>query len=234
MSWNGLDEIWNDPTETWNGPAETYLEFIFNYFKDVDSGDPRLLNECPLCFNSYKGSHPAAQVTNVPGCNHVFGRECLFRWLTSNNRNYNTCPSCRTPLYGVSLERVDEINEGFKREVEDWRNSVTPALSEEELARRVQLSRDDMLQQLDAFYAEHRRNGGTEPVTQAQSDEWSRIIRDREYERARHQTGDLDRGLVLMARNVEDVRRWVKEADETRKRQARERERRMALWRTEI
>ncbi|TGO11500.1 hypothetical protein BTUL_0108g00160 [Botrytis tulipae] len=55
--------------------------------------------QCPICNEKYdsnaenSASHGACM---VPGCKHVFGRECINIWLKQEKKN--TCPMCRAKL----------------------------------------------------------------------------------------------------------------------------------------
>ncbi|KAF7950653.1 uncharacterized protein EAE97_002205 [Botrytis byssoidea] len=55
--------------------------------------------QCPICNENYDSnaengaSHSACM---VPGCKHVFGRECINIWLKQEKKN--TCPMCRAKL----------------------------------------------------------------------------------------------------------------------------------------
>ncbi|KAF7895932.1 hypothetical protein EAF00_005947 [Botryotinia globosa] len=55
--------------------------------------------QCPICDEKYdsnaenRASHGACM---VPGCKHVFGRECINIWLKQEKKN--TCPMCRAKL----------------------------------------------------------------------------------------------------------------------------------------
>ncbi|CAD6574600.1 MAG: hypothetical protein ASARMPREDX12_006835 [Alectoria sarmentosa] len=64
--------------------------------------------DCPICFERYHNRQHGENAVNLP-CNHVLGKGCLLKWLTSSalNLNNNTCPMCRTVLFErhhVSLE----------------------------------------------------------------------------------------------------------------------------------
>ena len=61
-------------------------------------------NECGICQESFSAP------TQLP-CQHLFCRECIFTWLKPNN-GQNTCPYCRTVLFGippVAGEQNDEV-----------------------------------------------------------------------------------------------------------------------------
>ena len=69
---------------------------------------PEDSQDCPICFERYQNRPHSEKAVNLP-CNHVVGRDCLLKWLTSSasNLNNNTCPMCRTVLFErhhVSLE----------------------------------------------------------------------------------------------------------------------------------
>ena len=56
--------------------------------------------DCPICFERYEHRQHSEKAVNLP-CNHVVGKDCLLKWLTSSalNLNNNTCPMCRTVLF---------------------------------------------------------------------------------------------------------------------------------------
>jgi hypothetical protein len=36
----------------------------------------------------------------VSGCRHIFGEQCLKRWVESSNQSNDKCPTYRNPMYG--------------------------------------------------------------------------------------------------------------------------------------
>lgn len=60
-------------------------------------------DSCAICHDPYGDSHTPVRITGIDNCNHVFGRECLEAWLNSGQLNSNTCPMCRTLLFGETL-----------------------------------------------------------------------------------------------------------------------------------
>jgi hypothetical protein len=54
-------------------------------------------NECSICEETLDSDHPPVM---VDGCRHVFGRECLARWINLDNAGSNRCPVCRNQLFG--------------------------------------------------------------------------------------------------------------------------------------
>jgi hypothetical protein len=53
--------------------------------------------ECSICEETFGSDHPPVM---LDGCRHVFGQECLARWVTSDNAGSNRCPVCRNQLFG--------------------------------------------------------------------------------------------------------------------------------------
>lgn len=53
----------------------------------IVSDDNLLLDECPICLESYKIND---KVINLE-CRHSFHKKCIYIWLNKNN----TCPQCR-------------------------------------------------------------------------------------------------------------------------------------------
>ncbi|KAL6706237.1 hypothetical protein ACN47E_005972 [Coniothyrium glycines] len=55
----------------------------------------RLQNqECPICLESAE-EHQCVQITGISGCRHMFGAECLKKWLEANPESKKICPLCR-------------------------------------------------------------------------------------------------------------------------------------------
>jgi len=54
-------------------------------------------HECALCYEDFTEEHPPVVLDN---CRHVFGKECLEKWVQSDNAQRNKCPTCRAILFG--------------------------------------------------------------------------------------------------------------------------------------
>jgi hypothetical protein len=60
--------------------------------------------ECALCMELFDEEHAAVTLDN---CRHIFGKECLMRWINSKNARRNKCPTCRAVLFnGPRADRV--------------------------------------------------------------------------------------------------------------------------------
>ena len=78
------------PTEVMS--MEALMNESDDGYDDEDSEDRR----CSICIEPYIiDTHRAFRLT---ACGHVFGKNCLSRWVNSIARNANTCPQCRTVL----------------------------------------------------------------------------------------------------------------------------------------
>ncbi|KAI4671242.1 uncharacterized protein J4E88_009275 [Alternaria novae-zelandiae] len=51
--------------------------------------------ECPICLEPPSASHLCVQIKNIPGCNHLIGRECLKEMLVNRPDDAKKCPICR-------------------------------------------------------------------------------------------------------------------------------------------
>jgi hypothetical protein len=73
---------------------ERCTTFLKEKTEVVDAQDLPVLDECPICLDSYVLEQSVR--IKVEGCNHVFGRNCLTAILTNNPRLAKKCPLCRT------------------------------------------------------------------------------------------------------------------------------------------
>ena len=63
-------------------------------------------NDCAICLESIDPERANGQ---AQPCGHSFHGDCIDRWRASNNRNANTCPTCRTPLtFGERLSSIGD------------------------------------------------------------------------------------------------------------------------------
>jgi hypothetical protein len=63
--------------------------------------------ECTICEESFSATHAA---TILPGCRHIYGFECLRRWILSNNQGHNKCPTCQAVMFDDGLPVGKEDN----------------------------------------------------------------------------------------------------------------------------
>ena len=61
----------------------------------LDNDDVPLLEECPICLESYS-SEPRRRITGIGGCAHHIGAKCLEEMLHSHPNEEKRCPLCRT------------------------------------------------------------------------------------------------------------------------------------------
>lgn len=52
-------------------------------------------HECSLCYEDFSDEHPAVA---LPNCRHVYGQECIQKWMESDNAQHDKCPACRAPI----------------------------------------------------------------------------------------------------------------------------------------
>lgn len=51
---------------------------------------------CPICTDVFGKEHLPV---SLPGCRHIFGRDCIVRWMRSGRGNSNCCPNCRLAMF---------------------------------------------------------------------------------------------------------------------------------------
>jgi hypothetical protein len=56
--------------------------------------------ECPICLELPSASHLCVQIKNIPGCNHLIGRDCLKEMLMNRPDDAKKCPICRAEFLG--------------------------------------------------------------------------------------------------------------------------------------
>lgn len=77
-------------------PAEckTTDDFIKSHTEIVSPDDRPILEECPVCLDTYV-NESAARIT-LPGCGHMIGLSCLTAILEDKTDLDKKCPLCRT------------------------------------------------------------------------------------------------------------------------------------------
>ncbi|KAF2503000.1 hypothetical protein BU16DRAFT_26271 [Lophium mytilinum] len=88
----------------------SFEDFLEHNLTNIDASNPTIPDSCYICHEELDATHQASQITGIPDCSHIFGRDCLVTWVSSNNANRNSCPMCRTTLYVQPLSRQDEVN----------------------------------------------------------------------------------------------------------------------------
>ena len=82
------------------------LEKVASYFKFLatvpyaDADDPAVLHDCPVCKEPFKLTQTPEETMNQPvrlSCGHIFGIQCLARWMLSENFD-GCCSYCRTTM----------------------------------------------------------------------------------------------------------------------------------------
>ena len=90
------------------------LEKVASYFKFLatvpyaDADDPGILHDCPVCKEPFKLTQTPEETIDQPvrlSCGHVFGIQCLARWMFSENFD-GCCSYCRAIIMGPSQLRV--------------------------------------------------------------------------------------------------------------------------------
>jgi hypothetical protein len=77
--------------------AETMAEFMQRHTQPIsESGANAPPNDdCPICLEPPSAEHLCVQLKDIPGCNHMIGRECLKQMLTRRPDDKKECPLCR-------------------------------------------------------------------------------------------------------------------------------------------
>jgi hypothetical protein len=77
--------------------AETMAEFMQRHTQPIsESGANAPPNDdCPICLEPPSAEHLCVQIKDIPGCNHMIGRECLKEMLTRRPDDKKECPLCR-------------------------------------------------------------------------------------------------------------------------------------------
>ncbi|GAB2224248.1 hypothetical protein Drorol1_Dr00005000 [Drosera rotundifolia] len=71
--------------------VDAFPTFLFSRAKMNQFGDGEVLLECAVCLQDFQEGD---LLRGLPGCRHVFHRDCVDPWLNS----HVTCPLCRTSL----------------------------------------------------------------------------------------------------------------------------------------
>lgn len=89
-------------------------------------------NSCPCCQSKYGGIRIGCDVAiEFPirtACGHLFGEDCLTKWLPNNN----SCPLCRAPLLDPLILRLltetenEEVEEGNELRLDDSGDLLVP------------------------------------------------------------------------------------------------------------
>ncbi|USP72993.1 hypothetical protein yc1106_00267 [Curvularia clavata] len=78
---------------------EAAAEFISHFTQPITDDDEHCTpnTECPICLEPPTETHECVRITNIPGCTHLIGRECLEGLLlTQGTQGRRVCPLCRT------------------------------------------------------------------------------------------------------------------------------------------
>jgi hypothetical protein len=77
--------------------AETMAEFMQRHTQPIFEGGANAPpnEECPICLEPPSAEHLCVQIKDIPGCNHMIGRECLKEMLTRRPDDKKECPLCR-------------------------------------------------------------------------------------------------------------------------------------------
>ncbi|KAI3806715.1 hypothetical protein L1987_22629 [Smallanthus sonchifolius] len=89
-----------------------FTSFTYSTVKDIKIGQHVL--ECAVCLNEF---HDHENLRLLPGCNHVFHRDCIDEWLTV----HVTCQVCRASLVPKpsQLSHETELPCGLNAQIKD-------------------------------------------------------------------------------------------------------------------
>lgn len=59
---------------------------------------------CPICEDAFGEAHFPI---SIDGCRHVFGSECIKKWVRSTNAGRNKCPTCRRVMFETGSRTAD-------------------------------------------------------------------------------------------------------------------------------
>ena len=106
-------------------------------------------NCCSICYEPWTstGLHRLVSLK----CGHLFGDNCIDKWLRQTNNNERKCPQCKMivsfkdvrPIYASKLVAVDnsELESAFKKLDSEKAVSIQAKKSETNMALKYQLSR---------------------------------------------------------------------------------------------
>jgi hypothetical protein len=79
-----------------HGPqrAEEFMSSHTDFLSHTDTSDPPN-TECPICLEGIT-EHICIKITNVSGCKHMIGLQCLQEMLEHRPDDKKQCPLCRT------------------------------------------------------------------------------------------------------------------------------------------
>ena len=82
-----INEAMNTQNETFDNPTD---EYTMEHLKRVtyDGSNYNESTTCPICKDRFEDCENCIE---LPNCKHLYHKECILPWLTSNN----SCPVCR-------------------------------------------------------------------------------------------------------------------------------------------
>lgn len=89
-------------------PAIDFLNKLISV--DVDELTPDQ-STCGICAMDYFSGEDQDIPVKLP-CGHIFGKQCLWTWLSEIGDQHNTCPMCRTKH--VELKKPIDMDKGLK------------------------------------------------------------------------------------------------------------------------
>lgn len=60
---------------------------------------------CHICLVDFHTPPTPEAPVKIPKCGHIFGKDCLHKWLGAQGQTKNLCPSCRGPISSRPIVR---------------------------------------------------------------------------------------------------------------------------------
>jgi len=106
MASTTTNSYFSDVTLSACGSDRDYQRFLRHLKPCIPDEDDNKCSICRAAFGTTNADTGTSdlpfRVCGVPGCQHVFGKECLRSVFESRGQGFNLCPLCRTPWFKAS------------------------------------------------------------------------------------------------------------------------------------
>lgn len=89
--------------------------------EDFLANELRVVEKFGICLEHFDSNHVPVLFGTRDSCRHIFGKDCLQRWMLSGTENCNKCPICRHILFGRS---EDTHLDGLQDTVSDYSTTI--------------------------------------------------------------------------------------------------------------